>query len=151
MSLVAEKMRTSVTFEKKVLDQLRTFEAETGVHPQEAIRRAVSLFLIKHQVADAHGLTPADRDTVRNACQPENIHWHIKQGVVIATGYDLDTDRYVELIGKAEGSQITLETAQIKGSEARYALAVALTAEELEHTNKTLSAAQQKLDQARRK
>ena len=149
--MIVEKQRTSVTFEKRTFDQLRTFEAETGVHPQEAIRRAVSLFLIKHQVADAHGLTPADRDTIRSACQPENIHWHIKQNVVIATGFDAETDRQVEITGKADGSEISLETAQIKGSEARYSLAVALTAEELEHTNKTLSEAQQKLDAARRR
>ena len=148
---VAEKMRTSVTFEKRVLDQLRNYEAVTGASPQATIRMAVEAFLIKRQVADAHGLTPADRDTIRNASRPENIHWHIRQKVVIATGNDTETDRQVDLIGKADGSQITLETAQIKGSDARYALAVALSEEELLHTNKTLSEAQQKLDAARRR
>ena len=149
--MIAEKQRTSVTFDRCVYDQLQTYKNETGVDVQETIRRAVSLFLVKMQVADSNGLTPADRDTIRNACQPENIHWHIRQTVVIATGHDADTDRHVELIGKAEDSKITLETAQIKGSEARYALSVALSEEELENTNRTLSAAQSKLDQARRK
>ena len=148
---VAEKQRTSVTFDRRVYDQLQTYKNETGVGVQEAVRRAVGLFLTKMQVADAHGLIPADRDTIRSACQPENIHWHIKQNVVIATGFDAETDRQVDLIGKADGSQITLETAQIKGSDARYALAVALSEEELLHTNKTLSEAQQKLDAARRR
>ena len=148
---VAEKQRTSVTFERRVYDQLQTYKNETGVDVQETIRRAVSLFLVKMQVADSNGLTPADRDTIKVACRPENIHWHIKQGVVIATGYDSETDRSVELIGKADGSVIALETAQIKGSENRYELSKALSEEELENTNSTLSAAQSKLDAARRR